>query len=210
MRRASAGVACVAALMLLLAQAATAMDAKAPPRSAATPTAPSDAGIARTPPAAIALVNAGFEAPADASGRFGGWETSGHAQGDAYRFDRDDSVHHGGGASVRIRRNSTEPWGMLHQQLAPAGLAGRRLEFAAWLRTDKVSGDGAILVIRTLANGAVDRHVFQEPALVGTHDWKRYSVSLDIPKSTSIVELGVMLQGDGTLWVDDASLVVLP
>jgi hypothetical protein len=35
-------------------------------------------------------------------------------------------------------------------------------------------------------------------------------VRLAIPPGTSVVEVSAMLQGPGTLWVDDAKLEVLP
>jgi len=76
--------------------------------------------------------------------------------------------------------------------------------------TGNADGAGAMLVMRTMAHGAVDQYVFQDPTVAATTPWKRYSVRLAIPaNSTSVVEIGAMLQGGGTLWVDDVELVEL-
>jgi hypothetical protein len=187
----------ITALLLLATGMCRAADA--PPSAAPAPAAH-----------AVKLVNADFEAKPAIGGGIEGWETASHATANAYTFDLDDKVKHAGKASLRIRRNGKEPWGMAHQTLPAAGLAGRTLAFSAWLRTDKASGEGAILTLRTLAGGAVGSHVFMDPPVTGTRDWKRYSVRLAIPRSTSVVEIGAMLQGDGTLWLDDAELVALP
>ncbi len=168
------------------------------------------AGVTTTPNAiAIVLVNPGFEAKPVDSAPAEGWASSVHATANAYAFELDSDVRHDGKASMRIRRTGDEPWGMVHQSLPAAGLTGRTVEFSAWLRTDHVEGDGAALVMRTLANGAVDRVVFMAPAVTGSRDWKRYTIRLEMPRVASVVEVGAMLQGAGTLWVDDAALVVL-
>ena len=159
---------------------------------------------------AVPLANAGFEAVAGTGAGIEGWDWSVHSTPTAYTLDLDAGHPHAGKASARIRRTGNEPWGMLHQTLPRLEVAGRTLEFSAWLRTDKANGPGAMLVLRTLANGAVDRHVFMDPTVTGTQEWKRYSVRLAVPPGIHTVDAGAMLQGDGTLWIDDAELAVLP
>jgi hypothetical protein len=163
------------------------------------------------PSAAIAfpLVNPGFEA-AGAPPRFPGWTTSVHSNPRAYAIALDNGVHHSGAASLRIARVGDEPWGMVTQKLAPTGLTGRTIEFSAWLKVDKATGPGAVLTIGTTAHGAIDRVVFLEPPLAGTKDWSQARVRLAVPAGTSVVEVSAMLQGPGTLWVDDATLDILP
>jgi hypothetical protein len=159
---------------------------------------------------AVTLVNPGFEAPDAAPPGFPGWTASVHSNPRAYAFAIDTGVHHAGTASLRITRVGDEPWGMITQALPPAGLTGRTIEWSAWLRIDKAAGPGAVLSIATTAHGATDRVVFLEPALAGTKDWTQARVRLAIPPGTSVVEVSAMLQGPGTLWVDDAKLEVLP
>jgi hypothetical protein len=168
-----------------------------------------DRSNAPQPAPAIRLLNADFEAGPAAVG-IDGWDWSVHSTPTAYTLDLDTDKPHGGHASARIRRSGNEPWGMLHQTLPRLDVRGGVLEFSAWLRTDKADGTGAILVLRTLANGSVERHVFMDPTVTGTQDWKRYTVRLAVPTGTHVVDAGAMLQGDGTLWVDDAEITLLP
>lgn len=187
----------IAAAVLLLAFSAACAAADPPATAGATPARP------------LELVNPGFEATLAADDSIAGWSRSSHAVADAYVFDIDRTVSHSGKASARIRRNGNEPWGMLQQALPAGPLTGHTLELSAWLRTAKVDGDGAILTLRALANGAIARHVFMTPVVRETSEWKRYSIRIDVPRSANSVEVGMMLQGDGTLWIDDVALVVL-
>ncbi|MEO6929751.1 MAG: hypothetical protein ABI190_11360 [Casimicrobiaceae bacterium] len=182
----------LAAAPLLFAAAAIAAGSTTPPQAARD---------------GLALRNAGFEAAAPAATNIEGWQLTVHSTPTAYGMALDTKFAHGGKASARLWRSGKEPWGMVHQTLPPGIYAGGTLEFSAWLRTDAASG--AILVLRTLANGTVDRYVFMDPPIAGTHAWQRYSVRLAIAPGPHVVDVGAMLQGDGTLWLDDATLVML-
>ncbi len=165
-----------------------------------------------TPPGVVrtfALNNAGFEAPLLADGSIAGWEATVHATPSAYAIDIDPHVAHGGKASARVHKTGSEPWGMVHQTLPAMPLAAGTLQFSAWVKTDGASGTGAILVLRTLANSTTDRYVFMDPPVTGSQEWRRYTVRLAVPAGTQVVDAGAMLQGEGTLWVDDAELVML-
>ncbi len=157
----------------------------------------------------IPLANPGFEEVSPSPRRFVGWQTSVHAVRDAYLFALDETKPHSGKLSMRVTRNSQEPWGAVHQNVKPQGLAGKTLEFSAWLRIEGNTGPGAVLTLRNFKAGAVDQVVTLSPPVTGTVGWKRYSVRLAIPPGTTGIEVNAMLQGDGTLWVDDAELVVL-
>jgi hypothetical protein len=44
----------------------------------------------------------------------------------------------------------------------------------------------------------------------GTRGWQRYAISLPVPPGTERAEIGAMLQGKGTLWLDDVELEFVP
>jgi hypothetical protein len=205
-------VALAAFTLASVAGAARAADGDTAATRTATP--PPAAGIDGEPPlprgaTRIDLVNPGFETPPTRN-VYPGWTLSTHAFAKAYLFARDENVHHGGNASMRITRNSNEPWGMVTQTLKTTGLVGHTVRFSAWLRIDKASGEGATVLLRSFAIGAVDQVADFKPEISGTQDWRRYEVSLPITGRDTNIEFGALMHGDGTLWVDDASLVVMP
>ena len=44
----------------------------------------------------------------------------------------------------------------------------------------------------------------------GDQDWQRYSVEMKIPPGAWALQVGVMLEDDGTLWADDLALHLMP
>jgi hypothetical protein len=46
-------------------------------------------------------------------------------------------------------------------------------------------------------------------SIVGTRDWRRYEIVLDVPPAAADVAFGAHLSGPGTIWVDDFQLEVV-
>jgi hypothetical protein len=45
--------------------------------------------------------------------------------------------------------------------------------------------------------------------VLGTSDWKKYSITCDVPEDTRSIGCGVSLQGKGKLWIDDVQYEVV-
>ena len=43
----------------------------------------------------------------------------------------------------------------------------------------------------------------------GTRGWERHAVEIALPPATTQLRVGIVLQGKGTLWVDDAVLEIV-
>ena len=75
------------------------------------------------------------------------------------------------------------------------------------MRTRDVSETGAVLTLLMLSNGAVvDQNFMADKPVKGTTGWTRYTITLPVPRGAERVEAGAMLQGKGSLWLDDATL----
>jgi erythromycin esterase len=44
--------------------------------------------------------------------------------------------------------------------------------------------------------------------LIGTHDWKEYTIELRNKNNPAILEIGVVLKGEGKIWADDLKLFI--
>jgi hypothetical protein len=65
-------------------------------------------------------------------------------------------------------------------------------------------------MLQAMRNGTPIAHNHMRGAAVkGTTDWQRYTVTLAVPEQVDDVEVGAMLFGPGTVWLDDAMLEVL-
>jgi len=158
--------------------------------------------------APVALVNPGFESknPGE-GGNPEGWVAIQHAGDESYDFALDSGQKRSGTQSMRIKRIGPEPYGTIAQILDGAPYAGKTVRLSAWIRTESIPdgrNTGAALVLAAMRGGSFLAHDFMTRSRVrGTTDWQRYSIELKLPPATTRLELGAMLEGAGTLWVDD-------
>ena len=164
--------------------------------------------------APVALVNPGFESknPGE-GGNPEGWVAIQHAGAESYDFALDSGQKRSGTQSMRIKQIGPEPYGTIAQVLDGGRYAGRTVRLSAWIRTESIPdgrNTGAALVLTAMRGGAILAHDFMARDRVrGTTDWQRYTIQLRLPPATTRLELGAMLEGAGTLWVDDFELEIV-
>ncbi|MCC6867479.1 MAG: hypothetical protein IT522_01525 [Burkholderiales bacterium] len=171
------------------------------------------AAATATPNAAAAvrrwtLVNPGFESPVP-SGRTdpAGWFSFQHAGVKSFEFTLDAADPHGGAQSLRIDNTGPEPYGAIAQAVDVGPHRGKVARFSGWMRTRDVAGTGAVLRMAALSGGAIVGENFMKGREVtGTTGWTRYTLALPMPDDAGRLEIGAMLQGKGTLWLDDVEL----
>lgn len=131
------------------------------------------------------------------------WMGSGsHPQN--YDMTVDTSVKHGGGTSGRIAFNGEKPegFGSLMQMFKADAYHGKRVRMSAWMKTEKA--DHAQLWMRLDAEKRSPGfdNMYNRP-VVGTTDWKRYEIVLDVPEDTIGIAFGAFVAERGQAWVDD-------
>lgn len=185
-----------------------------PPRPSAVvaPTLSSTPPVPTLPPPKtqpFPLRNAGFEAEPLPDGRLQGWYFVQHAGPQSYEFGLDGERPREGRRCLRISNVGKEPYGLAAQRLDVVSLRGRTIVFSGAIRTTGVTGDGAGLTVRVEQGSNLLAHDFMLDRLVrGETDWQRIAIEIAVDARATHLELGVMLQGPGTLWFDDARLDV--
>jgi hypothetical protein len=179
----------------------------ASPATSAAAAAP--APVATTSSAALfVLVNSGFEATAMTNGGDPeGWYSFQHAGDKSYRFIVDGDQPRSGQRSLRIENVGPEPYGAIAQIVDARPHAGKVARLTGWLRTRGADDGGAGLTLLTLASGAtVDQNFMYDAAVRGTTGWQRFTITVPVKKGADRLEVGAMLRGKGTLWLDDVEL----
>lgn len=169
--------------------------------------APSGPASTLAPGEAIALQNPGFVG--EANGRIPGWSMLEHASGNSYTFVADTEHFTSPPSSVRIRRHGREIYGIMEQRVrAKPEWANRTVRLSAYLRTQGATGTGAALMLQA-RNGyehiLVNDHM-DDRRVRGDQPWRQYAVQFKVPPSTWWLQVGVMLENEGTLWADDVKL----
>ena len=133
-----------------------------------------------------------------------GWTASGSDPWD-YDMGVDRAMCYSGHASGFIRsRPNPRGFATLMQNMRADNFLGQRLRMAAWVRAEGV-GNWAGLWMRV--NGSSGEMLsfdnMERRAIRGSAGWKRHEIVLDVPGNSEAIAFGVLLEGAGSVWIDD-------
>lgn len=136
-----------------------------------------------------------------------GWYLAGTRPFD-YEAPLDTKVFHSGTRSCCVRSvvDKASGWTTLMQNMGPAPYLGKRLRMRLWVRTEDVGYVSCWMrVDGGPQNDTVEFDNMCNRKLVGTNDWALQEIVLDIPDESKNIGFGVILSGQGVMWVDDIS-----
>jgi erythromycin esterase len=125
-----------------------------------------------------------------------------------YAVGADAAILHGGAASGTIRSTAGQAAGFaaLLQTCAADRYRGQRLRMSAYVKTEGVSKGAGVLVRVDSASSVLAIRNMQDRPILGTTDWTRYDIVLDVPDDGSNIAFGAWIQGTGQVWLDDFQL----
>jgi hypothetical protein len=90
--------------------------------------------------------------------------------------------------------------------LAP--FAGRRMRITAMVKADNVVGTAGLFATASQMGMSVAQSGRRDlpPPIKGSLGWMRYSTEVSVPEGTDAMELGIVLQGSGKVWIDDVKI----
>jgi hypothetical protein len=141
------------------------------------------------------------------------WFISGRRLSEApghYVGEIDHAIAYEGSGSGLLRSISAEAQhGTLMQSAAAGPYQGKRIQFAAFLRSRKVTQRAGLWIRAEDANGLVVafRNILSPESplsyVSNETDWKEAKVSVDIPPAAKTLFYGVQLLGTGSIWIDN-------
>ena len=160
--------------------------------------------------AIVVLLLAPVAAISDQSKGVPGWAISGSAA-QKYQVSVDAAVANSGLASARLTSITDVEgfeFGTLMQSVDARPHVGKRMQFLAlirisgvatgaalWMRID--DNDGKVVAFDNMSNRGLYR---------GNMSWSPASIILDVPPNSKRISFGVLLKGEGMVWIDDATL----
>jgi hypothetical protein len=111
-------------------------------------------------------------------------------------------------ANLTSRSGQADGFGTLMQQIRADGYRGKHVRFAARTKTRDVDGR-ATLWLRVDGPGNVevlDNMSTPKRYLQGSNDWVENTLVLDVPDGAVAISYGVLLQGNGKVWLDEVKL----
>ena len=165
-----------------------------------------------TSPESARPANLDFEGEVGQEGLPAGWVLWGPSL-TGYKVTTDASVARSGKQSVKMvgPANPSDSFVGFGQGLPADLYRGKRVRLSGYLRTQGVGDRGAGLCLRVDGPGiqplAFDN--MSERPVVGTTDWKRYEIVLEVSSRATGGVFGAVLADGGTAWVDDLKLEVV-
>ncbi len=126
----------------------------------------------------------------------------------------DPGVTRNGRPTLRIAYVSSEPaekysfvwWGKHEYDLDVfRKYLGHRVRMSVWIKSEDVLPRGGLDFEPKDLKGKRLEKIVSADRVVGTRDWKEYSVVCDIPEETRDFQTAVFMYGDGKMWVDTNS-----
>ena len=135
-----------------------------------------------------------------------GWFAAGSHPKD-YEMSLDRTGAHNGTACAYLKSVAAETsgFGTLMQMFKADEYRGKRVRMSGYVKA-KDATDWAGLWMRVDGARKDETLAFdnmQDRAIKGTIDWKKYEIVLDVPESSEMVALGLLLSGKGQVWMDD-------
>ena len=142
-----------------------------------------------------------------------GWIKAGSNPND-YEMGVDTSMHHGGRSSAFVKFTAKEVhgFGTLMQTSGPGEYLGKRVRLSGYVKSEKIDNGWAGLWFRVDGSSPMQPLAFdnmQGRPIKGTTDWKRVEIVLDVPPTAVNLAFGVLLAGDGEVWMDDLKFEVV-
>jgi C-terminal processing protease CtpA/Prc len=145
----------------------------------------------------------GFEAPPN------GMQPGGWGGGPGGTIFVDETIVHGGSRSARLERTAMSPsTSSSITKALPMTFSGQTIELRGFLRTQEVSRFAGLWMREDADSGVAAFDNMWRRKLAGTTGWTEYTITLPlVPEARSLV-FGALLEGTGTVWVDDLQLLV--
>jgi hypothetical protein len=145
-----------------------------------------------------------------------GWIKAGSHPAE-YEMGVDSSIHHGGRASgyVKAITKDLHGFGTLMQTAGPGQYLGKRVRLSAFVKAEMVSQwAGVWMRVDGPPEGNQPKLLafdnMQGRPIKGTSDWSRVEIVLDVPNDARDIAFGILLSGDGEVWLDDLQFEIVP
>ncbi|TDL31990.1 AraC family transcriptional regulator [Jeotgalibacillus sp. S-D1] len=119
-------------------------------------------------------------------------------------------VHSGNRAAFLKSKNGNEPgFSTLMQQIKADHYKGERIQFSAFVKTQNVQTAGLWVRVDHSSGEVLAFDNMMNRPISGTNDWNHFSVVLDVPSKSDVIAFGILLSGEGQLWIDGCSFKIV-
>ena len=114
-------------------------------------------------------------------------------------------------ATMKSIDKKIDGFGTIMQQIQPEKFRGKRIRLKGIIKTNDVK-DWAGIWMRVDQESSKNALAFDNMSnrpIKGTTNWSTYEVVLDVPYNAHLIAYGVLLNGNGQIWVDKLTFEVV-
>ncbi|MFS0880833.1 helix-turn-helix transcriptional regulator [Metabacillus niabensis] len=135
-----------------------------------------------------------------------GWQLSGSHPFN-YKMGIDREIFHKGKASGFLKSVTVEShneFATMMQQFKAENFVGKRLKLSGFLKSQDVNGFcGFWMRVDDSLGDVLQFDNMGDRPIVGNNEWNHYSIVLDVPENSAVIAFGVLLSGNGKVWIDE-------
>ncbi len=138
-----------------------------------------------------------------------GWSLSGSTPKN-YEIGTEENAERNGKVAYLKSIKNGSGFGTIMQSFLPTNYLGKRVRLTGYIKSSEVS-DWAGMWFRVdgESNKVLGFDNMQNRAIKGETVWTQYSIVLDVPKESKTIAYGVLLSGQGNVWIDDLKFEVV-
>ena len=110
---------------------------------------------------------------------------------------------------IRSQGDPVNGFGAVFQAFSAEAFRGRRVRFAGYARTTGVERRAFFWLRIDNQTDSVGFDNMEDRPLVGTLDWRRYELVLDVSESATRINVGAALTGAGSICIDDLEFSIV-
>lgn len=135
-----------------------------------------------------------------------GWNLSGsHPFNYKMGIDR-ENVHKGraSGFLKAVTVQSQGEFATMMQQFKAEKYLGKRIKLSGFIKTKDVDGScGFWMRVDDSLGDVLQFDNMSDRPIVGNNEWNHYHIVLDVPENSAVIAFGVLLSGNGQVWIDE-------
>jgi len=142
-------------------------------------------------------------------GKVKGWYISGASPAN-YEIGIENSAERGGKVAYLKSIKSGGNFGTIMQTFFPEAFLDKRVRLTGFIKSENIN-DWAGMWFRVDGEDKkmLSFNNMQNRPIEGTTNWTKYEIVLDVPQKSKAIAYGVLICGEGKVWIDDLEFEVV-
>lgn len=105
---------------------------------------------------------------------------------------------------TKTKKTKKDGFGTIMQTFIPKDFLGKKVRLVSYIRSKDVNKwAGMWMRVNDRSGKVLSFDNMQNRPIEGTTQWRRYEIILNVPAKSKYLSYGVLLQGTGTVWLDN-------